>query len=537
MSAEPGHYLYPGNSLAVSIGVVLVGMVVSVLLIGYRSPFWARAASDIVSAYEGLLYNDRLPQEFLAYPALLSGQLLGLWYRLMHLLGMLPLDRVSELPKAPTVGQFDAIWQSLIAGARGYTLFIGALYVVVFTVLVNRLTAAWQIAGLAAVALAFSSGVALEYRIIRSELLSSALIFTALLATLVATRERSDNARLAWLACAGLCAALGYVEKVQALLPALAIPVIALAFPPHAHGGRLATREQPGASKGDDWRKAAIVAALALVVLIPALRLMQWGITAMPTAAYLAYPRLGAGLSGVYQWLIGLGVVGAIVAYGWLWRIPPAQTAAVVGAVLGGLALGLCVAYLRYNPQVVAAIANPLEHLQAHAGGDGAGLPSGSGLGTVGKLVGSVFSALAIHTFLFYPSHRPTLIIEWLAIAAAVVLWRRGDRLRCVQIAVLLAAGFALDGIFTLRQYKVFYLPFTDPFIIISGAIAAVPFLDRLVQRNVQYLTMVLITLYILWGHAQSVRFAYGGSDKEGKICVVVAQFTTRVAWPYCKLQ
>ena len=532
-AAEPrGYYLYPRNCLPVSIAVILGGMVLSLMLIGLRSPFWARAASDLVSAYEGLLYNQGVPQEFLAYPAVLSGQLLGLWYRLLHAVGLLAIDRVSDLPQAPTVAQFDVIWQALITWARVYSLLLGMIYVGVFMVLINRLTGAFQIAALAGVALAFSSGVALEFRIIRSELLSSGLIAIALLATILAARERGETARLAWLALAGFCTALGYIEKVQALLPAMAIPFIALAFPPIAATGATVSGDE--ALSRQQWRTAAVIGALALVCLIPVLRLMLWGMAAMPTHAYIGYPPLGGGMSGRYQWLIALWVGGAMLAYGWYWRVRPAETAAALAAVVLGLALGLAVLFLRSHPQVVVAVANPLEHLQAHAGALGAGLPSDSLFGAVGKLIGTVATALAIHTLVFYPSHRPTLIVEWLAIAAAVVLWHRGDRQRCLQIAVLLVSAFGLDGLFSLRQYKVFYLPFTDPLIIVAGAIAATPFLGLLVQRNIQQITMVLMTVYVVWGHAQAARIAYGDADKAGKICGVVAQFTTRISWPYC---
>jgi hypothetical protein len=51
----------------------------------------------------------------------------------------------------------------------------------------------------------------------------------------------------------------------------------------------------------------------------------------------------------------------------------------------------------------------------------------------------------------------------------------------------------------------------------------------------VQYVTIAVLAIYIVWGQAQSVRIAYGDNDKQGKICVVVAQFTTRINWPYCK--
>ena len=525
-------YLYPGNSLRVAITLMLAGMALSFLVIGYRSPYWNRAASDIVSAYEGLLYNQGLPQEFLAYPAVLSGQLLGLWYRLLHTVGLLSVDRLSDLPARPSIAQADVIWQSLVGWARVYSLLLGALYAVAFTCMIQRLTGVWQIAALAGFALAFSSGIALEYRIIRSELLSSALIVTAILATILAPRERDENRQLAWLAVAGFCTALGFIEKVQALMPAMAIPLIGLPFAPAAPGRDAATTPEQNAQ---DWRKAAVIAALAIGFLIPALRLMLWGMRALATDAYMPYPVLGGHLSGVYQWLIGLWIAGAMIAYGWLWRVRPAHTAAGLAAVAFGIAVGLCVLFLRHQPEVLVAVANPLEHLQAHAGAPDAGLAAGSLLGVIGKALGSIGTALAIHTFVFYPSHRPTLIVEWLAIAAAVVLWQRGDRQRCLQIAVLLATAFALDGLFTLRQYKVFYLPFTDPLIVIAGAIAAVPFLGLLLEARVQRITMVVLALYIAWGNAQPVRIVYGESEKLGKICGVVAQFTKRISWPHCK--
>ncbi len=115
----------------------------------------------------------------------------------------------------------------------------------------------------------------LAYRMLRSDLLSSGLVFIALLLTLIAAREGPNTRRFVHLGLAALLVALAMTEKVQALLPALTIPVIALAF-----GRDERDTGAPAASQGA-WLRVAVLCVLGLALIGPTVGLLDQGIAGM----------------------------------------------------------------------------------------------------------------------------------------------------------------------------------------------------------------------------------------------------------------
>ncbi len=519
------------RSFPLAILCILLGMLLSFLLFGFWAPYWHKATSNLLSVYEALLYNDRLPQEFFDYPSYLGSQLLGLWYRALHFVGLLPQYKFSDVANITTTPLFDATWQNLVAWGRIYSFAIGCAYISLATVLIRRLIGNWQIAVLAGVALAFSDGIALAYRMLRSELLSSALVFIALLLTLIAAREGPNTRRFLNLGLAALLVALAMMEKIQALLPALTIPVIALAF------GQREERDAgaPAVSQGA-WLRLAILCLLGLALIEPTLDLLGQGIAGMTSSRLLHYRPVFPDYPGLYQGLLVLYVGFCMALYAALWRVRPLDAASGLLIVLVGLALGLLALYARYDLNAVTAVANPIEHLHAASATPDAQLPTTSVVTIGGKFLLGLGKVLAAHTFLL-PSHRPTLLIEWLAIYAAWVIWRRGDKQVALQIAVLLLAAFAVDASFTLRgtaALKTYYAPYTDPFIVLAGAIALAQFADELTGVRAQRLTLAFMLVYVIWGNFESARTTYGGPGK-GKVCKVAVQFVKRLDIPYCQ--
>jgi hypothetical protein len=245
-----------------SIAALVAGMAVSVFLFGFWMPYWRIADQDMILAYQGLLFNDGRAQEYFDHTGYLIYLTLGAWYHALHWLGLLPVHALSELPPATDVAAFDRAWQHLVEAGRVLSLMFGAAFVWAYATLVRRLVADWRIALIAAIALAYSGGIAMHIRMMRTELLSSGLVTSALLLVLVAARVPGVR-RHAMIAVAGLCASLAVATKVQAMLPALAIPLLALAFgqdmqTPGDHGLR-----RTGPRR---WAPAAVIAAAAIPV-------------------------------------------------------------------------------------------------------------------------------------------------------------------------------------------------------------------------------------------------------------------------------
>src|SRR5262249_29554128 len=193
---------------------------------------------------------------------------------------------------------------------------------------------------MAGIALAWSGGVAMHIRIMRTELLSAGFVTSALLLVLIAGRAAGLR-RTVLVAFAGLSASLAVITKVQALLPALAIPIIALAFGQTEPTDKA---EQPTTARR--WLVPAIAVFLAIAAAYPAAALILQGM-----ARAGVYRPLGGGLSGVYQWLIVLWVAGAIAIYAAVWRVAVPDAVAGVAAVALGIALGILTLDIRYQVQ------------------------------------------------------------------------------------------------------------------------------------------------------------------------------------------
>jgi hypothetical protein len=442
---------------------------------------------------------------------------------------LLPVHALSELPPASDVPAFDRAWQHLIEAGRVLSLILGVLFAWVYAVLVRRLVGDWRIAVMAAIALAYSGGIAMHIRIMRTELLSAGLVTSALLLVLVAART-SGLRRLGPIAIAGLCASLAIVTKVQALLPALAIPLIALAFgqaPAPGDAGR-------GPSVTARWATAAVTAAVAITVAWPAAALLRHGMA----AGIAAYRPLGGGLSGVYQWLIALWVFGAMAIYAVVWRARLPDALAAMAALALGIGLGLLSLDIRYQVQNVIAVANPAEHMFAFAASGASPLVNEPQMLTGAfalALAKGVMKTLAMHSFVFSPSARPTLLLEWFAIAGAIVLWRRGERTLPLQVALLIAIVWGLDTVFSLRGLQTPYFAYTDPLLILAVALVLVHLPDLRTQRWAHNAALCLLVVYVVWAHLEPAKTALLRHAAPQEACVWLPAHIPRVVFPFCR--
>jgi hypothetical protein len=518
--------LFPGWTA--SLAALLAGMTISVVLFGFWMPYWRIADQDMILAYQGLLFNDGLAQEYFDHTGYLSYLTLGAWFRLLHWLGLLPVHALSELPAASDVAAFDRAWQHLVEAGRVLSLLFGAAFVWVYATLVRRLVGDWRIAIMGAIALAYSGGVAMHIRMVRTELLSSGLVTSALLLVLVAARAPGVR-RHAMIALAGLCASLAVAAKVQAMLPALAIPMLALAFGQDARDAGDHGLHRTDATR---WATAVAIAAAAIAVAYPATTLLWQGIAAGVTV----YRPLGGALSGIYQGLAALWVAGAMLAYARAWRVGAAETVAAMGAVALGVGLGVLSLYLRYHPLNMIAFANPIEHMFAFAAGGNPALAnepqvlSGALLAMLAKGFGQ---ALAMHSFVLSTSARPTLLLEWFAIGGAIVLWRRGERKLPLQVALLVLTVWGLDAAFTVRGLQLAYFVYTDPLLILAAALVLACFPELQTQRRAQNVAFGLLVVYVVWAHVEPVKAVLHRNAPQ-EACAWIPGHISRVKFAFC---
>jgi hypothetical protein len=523
--ARFGKVIFPGWKT--SLVTIAASMAVSLLLVGFSMPYWKIADQDLPLAYNGLLLNDGRVQEYFEHTGYLYQLLLAAWYRLLHGVGLLPVHALSQLPPSTDVAAFDRAWQQIIEAGRVLSFILGIAFVWVYATLVRRLVGDWRLAVMAAIALAWSGGVAMHIRIMRTELLSAALITSALLLILVAARA-GDTRRLVYIGLAGLCASLAIVTKVQALLPALAIPVIALAF------GQTAPAEAREASDAARrWIMALIAVALAIVVAYPAVGLLARGM-----AAGSPYRPIGGGLSGIYQCFFALWVMAAMLAYAVWYRASVPDTVAAMAALVVGLGLGLLSLDIRYQPENVIAVANPVEHMFAFAASGASALVHEQQMlsgALVLALAKGLVQSLAMHSFVFSTSARPTLLLEWFAIVGAVVLWRRGERRLPLQVALLIVVAWGLDAVFSLRSLQTPYFAYTDPLLILAAVLVLAHLPDLQTRRWAQHAGIALLVIYVVWAHLEPVK-AVLRHNRPQETCDWLPAYTSKIEFPFCRL-
>jgi hypothetical protein len=504
------------NNWPGSFALIIAGLVVSFLLFGFWWPYWRIADSDFYFVYEAWLFNDGLSQEWFDHPGYLTILLLGNWFRLLHGIGLLDVHALSELP-APA--DAEHAWTMAVRAGRVLSLLLATAFVLGFGALLRRLIGDWRVAVLATLALAFSGGVAMQARIIRTELIAGGLVIVALLILLNAARMPRTPLRPALVGLAAFLATLGVVNKVQLVVLICALPLIVLPF-----GCR---SDDPAAF----WRSSRLAmlvsvasAVAAVLIAIPAGALVWTGIA--QASGYFDHPFL-PGAFGTYQTAIAVWIAGAMIGFAIVWRVSAPETVAAMSAVLAGIALALLSLDIRYDPHDVAVVINPLEQLALYADnlhGEGATL-----LGGIWRsLIHGIYVVFATRTFVLDSSARPAIFLEWLVIAAAILAWKGGQRRLVVQVSVLMGVAWGMDAIFVVHGLQLAYYMLTDPLVIIAAALllAEVPSLQA--HPRAYQIGATLIAAHFVLSQSEPVKHTFQ-SSKPSEFCVEHFPYTRRI--------
>jgi hypothetical protein len=367
----------------------------------------------------------------------------------------------------------------------------------------------------------------MQARSIRTELISGGLATLALLLLLIAARNPRMNWRPALIGLAACFATLGFVNKVQTIFLICAMPVIVIWF------GQVA--DDPA----NFWRTsylarfiAAFAVIAAVLISIPAALLVQFGLAEAGTSTFHLRPALGA--YGVYQPILAAWLIFSVVGFAWWWRVPALETIATVAAIAGGVALGLLSLDIRYNPQNVMIVMNPLEQLTAFASRDlatGGNLLSGSMVRSLIKGIGTIF---AIRTFVLSSSARPTIFLEWFVIAAAIMAWRAGERRLITQVAALMAVVWAVDLVSTLRGLEIGYYIYTDPLVVIAACLLLAGYAPLRAHPRCYQIGVALIAAHVILSQSEPVKHTFQRS-KPLYLCVDHFHYTKRIELiPFC---
>ncbi len=238
---------------------IAAGLAASFFLFGYALIYWRNADMDFMVIYNALALNDGKPQLFFDHTAYITILSVKLWFQLLHALGLLDAWTLSSIPSATDPAAFDAAMTGAVRAGRLLAFLIATGCVLIFAGLARRLLRDWRVAMFATTAFAFSGGIAVHSRILRSELVAACPVIFALMILIVAGRRASIARPLAMAVAAAMCV-LGLENKVQAILLIGALPLLLIPF-----GSKETTSVGSGAICRSGWLAAgvAVIAAIA----------------------------------------------------------------------------------------------------------------------------------------------------------------------------------------------------------------------------------------------------------------------------------
>src|SRR5580698_5233056 len=199
------------------LAAIVAGLAASFFLFGYALIYWRNADMDFMMIYNALVLNDGKPQQFLDHTAYLTILSVKYWFQLLHGFGLLDAYSLPSIPPASNAAAFDAAMTSAVRAGRVLAWLTATGCVLIFAGLMRLVVRDWRVALIATLAFAFSGGIAVHSRILRSELVAAGPVIFALL-ILIAIGRRASIARPLGIAVAAALCVFGLENKVQAIL-------------------------------------------------------------------------------------------------------------------------------------------------------------------------------------------------------------------------------------------------------------------------------------------------------------------------------
>jgi hypothetical protein len=508
------------------LAAIVGGLAASFFLFGYALIYWRNADMDFMVIYNALVLNDGKPQLFFDHTAYLTILSVKFWFQLLHALGLLDAYSLATMPSAANTAAFDAGMTGAVRAGRVLAWLTATGCVLIFAGLVRHVVRDWRVAMLATLAFAFSGGVAVHSRILRSELVAACPVIFALL-LLIAVGRRAGVARpLAMAAAAALCV-LGLENKVQAILMIGALPLVILPF-----GAAASASVAFWNNARSGWLATAIAAIAAASA---AWQLIGTGFDRALLDAAHFHPLL-LGRFGIYQAALLVLIGGCMTGFAVIWRVSAFETLASIFAMAAGASIALLALDLEYNTSNVIAVFNPLEKMLTFADASTTDVANGSNLfGVMLLLLDGVASVLARYSFVLHSSPRPTVFLTWLIVPGIILAWRRGERNAAIQALALLLAAIGIDALGVRRGLKSEYFIFTDPLIILAGATLLDSLSDLRFHKWAYPLAVVLFGLHIVVGQAEPIKYAFMRRGPES-ICEWNRVYMPLLPLPWCPL-
>jgi len=493
--------------------VTFAGMIVSFLVAGFWYPYWRVADMDFVVIYNALLFNNHWPQELFDHPGYLPILLVSWWLHALHVVGIIRIDSLSDVPPVNDFPAFSAVWMRLTQAGRVLSLLLAMGLVTAFTLLLRAFVRDSRIAGIGGFLFAFSGGLAMQMRTMRTELLAAGLFTIALLMLLVAARRGPWPWRPVIIGFAAALIALAMQSKVQVFFLICALPVLLLPFGPDI------ARQKPHRGFWQTPQRAWPSLGAALAVALFALYLTK-GLVALGLAAVNAsVPLLPVGIGAAAYWtILAVWLALGMIAYAVVWRVPVAETLAAMAAVVGGCMLGLLALDVCFAPNNAFVVLHPLETMYAWAAAANPQLSTGGPLFSPAGfqfLLNGIGGVIARRTFFLQSSARPTIFLEWFVLGATAIAIRRREWRLVVEVGALMLTDWGVDLLGMGRHLQQSYFLFTDPLAIIAAALLIARLIDLQRHRWTYPLGVALVAATIVVSQAEPVKhiFRTGGPE------------------------
>jgi hypothetical protein len=509
------------------LAAIIAGLALSFFLFGYAVIYWRNADMDLMVIHSALALNDGKPQYFFDHTAYITILSTKLWFQLLHALGLLDAWSLSSIPPASDPAAFDAAMTQAVRAGRLLVWLIAAGSVLIFAALMRAVVRDWRVAMLATLAFAFSGGVAVHSRILRSELVAACPVIFALLILIVVGRRATLTRPFVLALAAALCM-FGLENKVQSILLIGALPLVMLPF-----GSADSASVAFWRNTAPAWLATVVAAIAAGAALWAAWPLIAAGFDRALLDAAQFRPLL-MGRYGISQVALALLIGGGMMAYAAIWKVAAPETLASMLAMVAAAAITLLLLDIQYDARNVIAVVNPLEKMLTFADAsatDAANAPGVSGVLLL--LLQGIGSVLARYTFVLHSSPRPTVFLVWLIIPGIVVAWRRGERLVASQALILLLTAVGIDALGVRRGLKVEYFIYTDPLIILAGAILLDTLCDLRFHKWTYGVGTTLFMLHIAVGQAEPIKYAFKRTGPES-ICAWNKHYAPLLALPWC---
>lgn len=511
-----------------TLAIMLGGLALSFWLAGYFVIYYRNADMDFMIVYNALALNDGKTQAFFDHPSYFTILSVKWWFQVMHALGGMSAWKLSAIPSAFNLPAFEAAMTEAVRAGRVVAWLTATALVAIYAWLVRYAVRDWRVAMLAAFAFAFSGGVAVQLRILRSEMIAGSLFAFALLVLIAASRYATAWRPLLIGAAAALCV-LGMENKIQIILLIAALPALILPFGSAATASHAFWKHPSQA-----WIAVAVAGIAAMLALRAAVPLIFVALDPAVTSAASLRPLIG-GTFGLYQIAL-LGWIGlAMIAYALIWRVNATETMAAMFAVIAGASVALLALYLQYDPGNVAAVINPIEKMMNFADADPHSDTASKLLQNLGVLFGYFTHLLARYSFVLFTSPRPTVFLIWFIVPGIFFAIYKREYQTALQATLLMAVAAGIDTLGVQRGLKPEYYIFTDPLIILAGALLLDRLEDLRWSRWTYPIGAVLIVAHIGISQAEAIKHVFKRSGPE-YICEWNQVYQPELPMPWCDL-